>query len=392
MRRSNWRSMSPNWLANWQLKKLTHDNQANNAMTEKKNVALWVIVSFAVIFVVALAYVASLLTTGKDSVLTAILLALLGIAGFVILLFGIAVAFSGMDALDPLHAFGLPRGTVRAVLALGLLVAFLTASFYWIDRAATQEPVRITQRALGPGAVVDPAGMQKALGSGTAVYLSVEKRDGVDIRMLNFVGPAASKDWLDLIKQVITVLSTALAAVVGFYFGSRSSDTSHKPADAGAGQEAERQNKAGKATAQLETARELMTEISADLQRVKTATDEVKAAYEKAKSSDPSAKATKRLATKAANAEKARARARDSETKARVLVTDIEKAMTGLAAKATTDKQAKDYDDQIATAMKSLKQQSVLAQAASDRARKLAGWSQRKPKNKKPGAPQPQTA
>ncbi len=176
------------------------------------------------------------------------------------------------------------------------------------------------------------------------------------------------------------MLATSLAVVVGFYFGSRASDLSHKPADEGAGQEAERQNEAGKASAQLESAREVMTEISADLQRVKKAADKVKATHEEAKKSDPGAKATKRLATKAANAEKAHTRARDSEMKARALVTEIEETMTKLAAKATTAEQAVAYREQIAKAKKSLKQQSVLAQAASDRAQKLAGWSERKPK------------
>jgi hypothetical protein len=359
-------------------------------MTGKKNVALWGSGFLALAYLLALGYMASLLTTGTPSVATIIALAVLGIGGFAILLFGIAVAFRGMDALDPQHAFGLPRGTVRAILALGLLVAFLAGSFYWIDRAATQAPLRLTQQALAPGADADLAEVRKALGSEIAVFWTTEKKTvvengvkrQVDVRTLNFVDRAANQEWLDLIKQVITVLSTSLAAVVGFYFGSRSSDTSHKAGAEDAGAEAE----AGKVSAQIESARELMAAITTDVQRAKNAADKVKATHDAAKKSDADGMATMLLASTVENAEKAYANALDLESKARALITEIEEATTKLAAKATTAEQAVGYREQIATALKTLKQQSMLAQAAGDRAQKLAGWSEPEPE-----APQPQT-
>ncbi len=356
-------------------------------MTEKKNAALWGSGILALAYLLALVYMASLLTTGTPSVATIIALAVLGIAGFAILLFGIAVAFRGMDALDPQHAFGLPRGTVRAVLALGLLVAFLTGSFYWIDRAATQAPLQLTRRALAPGEEADLAEVRKALGPEIRVFVTTKKKKIEDkevvIRTLNFVDRAQNKEWLDLIKQVITVLSTSLAVVFGFYFGSRSTDTSHLAGAEDAGAEAE----AGKVSAQIESARELMAAITTDVQRAKNAADKVKATHHAAKKSDADGMATMLLASTVENAEKAYANALDLEFKARALITEIEEATTKLAAKATTAEQAVGYREQIAKALKTLKQQSVLAQAAGDRAQKLAGWSELEPE-----APQPQTA
>ena len=361
-------------------------------MSERKNVALWGSVFLVLVYLAALGYMASLLTSGTTSVTTITVIAVLGIAGFAILMFGMAVAFRGMDALDTQHAFGLPRGTVRAVLALGLLVAFLTGSFYWIDQAARQAPLQLTQHALEPGAEADLAQVRKALGPEIAVFWTTSKKtvlkngkkSQIDVRTLNFVDRAANKEWLDLIKQVITVLSTALAAVIGFYFGSRSSDTSHQANAKDAGAAAE----TGKVSAKLESAREFMAAITIDMQRAKNAADKVKTTYDDAKKSDPSGMATMLLASTVENAEKAHANAVDLESKARALITEIEEAMTKLAAKATTAEQAVAYRDQIAKALKTLKQQSVLAHAAGDRAQKLAGWSERKPKDKEPEAPQ----
>lgn len=359
-------------------------------MTENKGAALWGAGFLALAYLFALGYLANQLTTGSVPVATIVALSVLGIAGFAILLFGIAVAFRIMDAFEPKYAFGLPRGTVRSILALGLLVAFMTGSFYWVDRAATQAPLQVTKHELDADANADLEALQKALGPEIQVFWSsrtetraVPKDDGSGeteekttvFRTINFVDRKANEEWLDLVKQVITVLSTSLAAVVGFYFGSRATDTSPKD-EQDARAEAERQNQAGQASAQEAAARELMAAISTDAQRAKSAAEKVKTAHAEAVKIGADEMSKMLLASQLENANKAYSNALTMEKQARELIAKIEETRKKLAAKGVAAKQAAAYREEIAKAMKALKQQAHLAHAAGDRAQKLAGWSE----------------
>ena len=363
-------------------------------MTEKKKVvdlsgAVLLVLALTLACLIAFVYLAQHLTTDMLPVTTIAALAVLGMAGFAILLFGVAVAFRIMGALDPKQAFGLPRGTVRSVLALGLLIAFIAGSFYWVDRAATQGPLQITRHTLETDTTADLEEIQKALGSEIKVFWTTKTVPGEngkqekDVRTLNFVDRRTNQEWLDLIQQIITVLSTALAAVVGFYFGSRSTDTSHVGAE-DAGAEAERQNQAGQASAQVEAARELLTAITTDVQRAQKAADKVASAHAEAEQSGADEMNTMLLASQLENAKKAYVSAHELEKKARALLDEIEEAAKKLSEKATPPEQAVTYREAIAKALKTLKQQSILAHAAGDRAQKLAGWSSpeaRQPEN-----------
>jgi hypothetical protein len=87
------------------------------------------------------------------------------------LLFIMATGFALLGLADPQQALGLPEGSIRAMIALFLIMIFVTFGLY----------------------------LFRAIASGTAT----------------------NQDAVDVAKQLITTVGTLVVAVAGFYFGSR---------------------------------------------------------------------------------------------------------------------------------------------------------------------------
>lgn len=105
------------------------------------------------------------------------LIIILGASVLTILLFIMSAAFSALHLNDPNQALGLPQGSIRAMIALLLIIVWAIVS------------VSIFRFV--------------AFGSGTTGP-----------------GPAASPDGIKLAQQLFTTMSTLVVAVASFYFGS----------------------------------------------------------------------------------------------------------------------------------------------------------------------------
>jgi hypothetical protein len=105
------------------------------------------------------------------------ILVVIGVVSLLACLFLAALALAMLNLADPKQALALPKGSVRAAIALSLVVVF---------------------------AVV-------------AVYFFI---------VLNANNTAAS----DFAKQVLTTLGTLLTSMTGFYFGSRTASSAHDDA------------------------------------------------------------------------------------------------------------------------------------------------------------------
>jgi phosphoglycerol transferase MdoB-like AlkP superfamily enzyme len=133
-------------------------------------IAATFLLTFAFVWVVSVA-----LRQGDDAVrlpllIIAAVIGLLAAIGFVV------VAFSLFKLINPDQPLGLPEGSVRALLALLILVIFAAMTIFFFGAMRTKP-------------TADPAAVS-----------------------------AAS----DLAKQVITMLGTLLTAIASFYFGSQS--------------------------------------------------------------------------------------------------------------------------------------------------------------------------
>lgn len=142
----------------------------------------------------------------------AIVLPMLGIFGLIALICAVSVLVVVIGALgltNPNYALGLPQGTVRAVIALSLIVIFLiTAIFLYSDVA---KPEYRTSKGIS-AEDIKKLPQTKIVG----VRATEDGKFDVDVVVGN-----KTEASVDLAKQLLTTVGTLLVAMIGFYFGSR---------------------------------------------------------------------------------------------------------------------------------------------------------------------------
>jgi hypothetical protein len=150
--------------------------------------------------------------------LTLPLVVLVGVVVLLITLALVAVTFSILNMSDKGQALALPEGSVRAVIALMLLLIFAIAAFFLYSNVAAS------------GTVVIAKGMSYANVVELKRNATVLKTDpdfpdkppGGDVRYdVQYRNPE-SLAANDLAKQLIVLLGTLVTAVSSFYFGSSS--------------------------------------------------------------------------------------------------------------------------------------------------------------------------
>jgi hypothetical protein len=109
------------------------------------------------------------------------LLLLVGLGSLLLLLALLVAVLNSFGLTDKRHAFGLPDGSVQAVIALALILIFIIASLFLYSSL--------------------PDGRIKA------------------------VDPNAVQNKRELAQQLLTTVGTLAVAVAGFYFGTRSVET-----------------------------------------------------------------------------------------------------------------------------------------------------------------------
>jgi hypothetical protein len=131
-------------------------------------------------------------------------------AMFAVIAFVAAVYQSAQ--LSSTQALGLPEGSVRALIALSLIVVFTVITLFMLARLTTSQQV-CTDLA---------AAIKSAAGAGDA---SIKEA----IAVVSTRQQAAQ----DLAKQLLTMLGTLLAAISSFYFGSSAAASANDPKKVG---------------------------------------------------------------------------------------------------------------------------------------------------------------
>lgn len=188
--------------------------------------------------------------TMTDAPVMLTLVVISGVIGLLAVLMMAALAFSAVKLADKTQALGLPEGSVRAVIALSLIVIFVITVVFLFEKLATQvsqiEHLTFEQANAIPGALLvskraeDPkvAALQK-----TADELAKKGPSDAATKAQNDVA-AAAKDALytvernveptpgsqDFAKQVITTISTLVVSISAFYFGSSTAISAQKSA------------------------------------------------------------------------------------------------------------------------------------------------------------------
>lgn len=124
-----------------------------------------------------------------------VLAIILGSAALLTVLTVVAVIFSALKLQDKKQALGLPEGSVRAIIAICLIILFVMMSIYLFRSIGTT--VRPITGAYWNGSAFVPV-------NGTA-YIPIEP----------------SEDQISIANNIVTTVGTLVVALAGFYFGTR---------------------------------------------------------------------------------------------------------------------------------------------------------------------------
>lgn len=136
------------------------------------------------------------------------LVVVFAVSTLVVLLFIMTSAFHYLGLNDPHQALGLPEGSVRALIALILIVVFIIFGIYLFQTVSAGSGGKV--RGLSTTQVLD-------LGTRALVVEDSTVNPGTyDVTLR--VG--VTDDGARLAQQILTTVGTLVVAVAGFYFGS----------------------------------------------------------------------------------------------------------------------------------------------------------------------------
>ena len=135
-----------------------------------------------------------------------------------------AVVFSWLGLQAPGEAFGLPSGSIRTLLAIGVMVLFAVFGLAAIStdegsQRPSDQPLPTVAIVNGDTAVVQAEIKRYKALNVVAVPASISA-SGAELKLYRMES-FRSQEATDLQKQIITALVTLLTSVVSFYFGSR---------------------------------------------------------------------------------------------------------------------------------------------------------------------------
>jgi hypothetical protein len=185
--------------------------------------------------------------TSASVVLTLVVIA--GVISLLAVLMMTALAFSAVKLSDNKQALGLPEGSVRAVIALSLIVIFvITVVFLFgglnrplgriehitFEQAnAVPVSVLVSKRAEDPAVaeLLKKAEEAKAKNDPNAAPLQKDAETAAKASLYTVersVDPSRGSE--DFAKQIITTISTLVVSISAFYFGSSTAISAQKSA------------------------------------------------------------------------------------------------------------------------------------------------------------------
>lgn len=144
-------------------------------------------------------------------------LAILGVIALLLALALAAGAFSIFDLSDRTQALGLPEGSVRAVIALSLVVLFAILSIYLY--ADVSHPTVETHRGLTEP---EKTKLLEAVPAALVIAVVEEPRAGQGDKRFTAIWRNASAAGEDFAKQLLVLIGTLVTSVSSFYFGAKS--------------------------------------------------------------------------------------------------------------------------------------------------------------------------
>ena len=157
----------------------------------------------------------------KEKFVPEIVLPIMLLAGIIGLVGMLAVAVSVFAALglsNPGQAFGLPEGTIRAVIALGLILIFALMAVFFYGQ------LRLPEIGTISGLTQDQV---DAIPANDILSVAPSQADPNRFDVQRQIQSRPSEDFA---LQMLTTISTLVTTVAGFYFGTRAVATARQAA------------------------------------------------------------------------------------------------------------------------------------------------------------------
>jgi len=148
-------------------------------------------------------------STGQSEIQLPVL-AILGVVGLLAVLTFMALVFSNLGLSDPREALGLPSGSIRAVIALSLIVIFVISAIFLFAVLSFPYQNSVTNVS---AAQADSIPVTQLISR----TLSANSTDHYDV--IFTVPPGAAE--IDFAKQLLTILGALVTAITSFYFGTQ---------------------------------------------------------------------------------------------------------------------------------------------------------------------------
>lgn len=132
----------------------------------------------------------------------------------------IAIVFRWLQLATPAEAFGLPTGSIRTLLAIGVMVLF---TVFGLAAITDGSDVRPADKAMADNVPLGGATLAAEIERYKAMNIAaIPRPDDAGKLTLYRMEHQRPSETVDLLKQIITALVTLVTSVVSFYFGSRS--------------------------------------------------------------------------------------------------------------------------------------------------------------------------
>ena len=136
------------------------------------------------------------------------------------LLYAIAIGFHHIGLTDKKAALGLPQGSIRALIALFLIVIFVLFGVHLFRIVANTTPGQ------GPDdAEMSIEAFEGLVARSDVTILSSERTEEGTAVVSYRVRPEVGEDTRNFAQQILTTVGTLVVAVSGFYFGSRAAES-----------------------------------------------------------------------------------------------------------------------------------------------------------------------
>lgn len=150
----------------------------------------------------------------------------------IMLLFGslalVATLFARLQLSDPKQALALPEGSIRAAIALSLIVLFAILSIMlYQSLSAGYEIPELTESEMQ---ALTSALAERVVGVSSTCPKEAAPCDAAELRYAVRVRQISSPESDDFAKQLLILIGTLMTSVTSFYFGSRAAEL-QRPAE-----------------------------------------------------------------------------------------------------------------------------------------------------------------